>query len=257
MGVALGDYNGDLRPDLYVTNFADDYSTLYRGEERGFFMDVTQAQDLARPTLDKLGWGTGFVDLDLDGDQELYAVNGHVYPQVDRFHLGTEYRQPAQLFEWTGTRFREPPGRGGRSFGAQHAGRGSALGDVDGDGDQDLLIENLDGPPRLLRNDGRVGRRLEVVLIGAGANRAAVGARVVARAGGRAQLRLAGMAEGFLSSSDPTLVFGLGTLERVDELEVTWPLGKVERFPALAAGTRVTIAEGSASEASRLSVAQR
>jgi hypothetical protein len=257
MGVALGDYNGDLRPDLYVTNFADDYSTLYRGEERGFFQDVTQAVDLAGSTMDKLAWGTGFVDLDLDGDLELYAVNGHVYPQVDRFRLGTEYRQPAQLFEWNGMRFRQPPGRGGLAFAAKHAGRGSATGDVDGDGDSDLLIEDLDGPPRLLRNDGRAGGRLEVVLIGAGANRPAVGARVIARAGGRAQLCLAGVTQGFLSSSDPTLVFGLGTLTRVDELEVTWPLGKVERFPRLAAGTRVTITEGSVGEASRLSIAQR
>ncbi len=257
MGVALGDFNGDLRPDLYVTNFADDYSTLYRGEEGGFFLDVSQALGLAGPTMEELGWGTGFVDFDLDGDPELFEVNGHVYPQVDRFRLGTEYRQPAQLFEWDGTRFRQPPGRGGRAWAAKHAGRGAATGDVDGDGDLDLLIENLDGPPRLLRNDGTVGRRLEVVLIGAGANRAAVGARVIARAGGRAQLRLAGVTQGFLSSSDPTLVFGLGTLERVEELEITWPLGKVERFTALAAGTRVTIAEGSGAAASRLSVAQR
>src|SRR5262245_41768112 len=112
MGIAVGDYDGDLRPDLFVTNFADDYSTLYRGEERGFFLDMSQALGLAAPTMDKLGWGTGLVDLDLDGDQEIFEVNGHVYPQVDRFRLGTEYRQPVQLFEWTGTRFREPPGRG-------------------------------------------------------------------------------------------------------------------------------------------------
>jgi hypothetical protein len=257
MGATLGDYNGDLRPDLFVTNFSDDYATLYRGEERGFFLDSSQALGLGAPTMDKLGWGTGFVDIDLDGDQELYAVNGHVYPQVDRFRIGTEYRQPAQLFEWSGSGFREPPGRGGRAFAAKHCGRGAALGDVDGDGDQDLLIENIDGPPRLLRNDGRVGRALEVVLVGAGGNRAAVGARVVARAGGRAQLRLAGMADGFLSSSDPRLVFGLGALARVDELEVTWPLGKVERFADLAAGTRVTIAEGSGGAPSRIVVAER
>jgi hypothetical protein len=252
MGVAVGDYNGDLRADLYVTNFSDDYSTLYRAEPRGFFLDVTQVQALAAPTLDKLAWGTGFEDFDLDGDLELFAVNGHVYPQVDRFRIGTEYRQPLQLFEHAGDRWREPAGRGGLALAHKDAGRGAATGDVDGDGDADLLVENIDGPPRLLRNDGAHGNALRVVLVGAGANRDAVGARVVVRTGERAQLRLAGVSSGFLSSSDPTLVFGLGAVEQVDELEVTWPLGKVDRFADLRAGTRVVIEEGTGEAAARL-----
>lgn len=257
MGVAVGDYNADLRTDLYVTNFADDYSTLYRGEERGFFLDVTQAVGLAASTLDKLSWGTGFEDLDLDGTLEIYVVNGHVYPQVDRFHLGSEYRQPAQLFCLEQGRFREPPGRGGAAFASKRVGRGAAAGDVDGDGDVDLLLEDLDGPPRLLRNDGPQGHGLEVVLVGRGANRPAVGARVVARAGGRSQLRLAGLEAGFLSSSEPVLRFGLGSLEGVDELEVTWPLGEVERFTDLPAGSRVTLTQGEPGRPSESRVASR
>lgn len=243
MGVALGDFNGDLRPDVYVTNFADDYSTLYRGEPRGFFLDVTQAMGLSTPTLDKLAWSTGFEDFDLDGTLELWVVNGHVYPQVDRFRIGTEYRQPAQLFALRDGRYHEPPGRGGKAFATKQIGRGAATGDVDGDGDADLLMENLDGPPRLLRNDGAHGHTLVVTLRGRGANRPAVGARAVLRAGGRAQLRLAGLATGFLSSSEAVLRFGLGPLEEAEELELTWPLGEVERFARPRAG-RLTIEQG-------------
>jgi hypothetical protein len=257
MGVAVGDYNGDLRLDLYVTNFTDEYSTLYRGEERGFFLDVTRAVGLSAPTLATLGWGTEFVDFDLDGDQELYAVNGHVYPQVDAFGLGATYHEPTQLFEYDGRRFREPPGRGGVALGERLAARGSATGDVDGDGDIDLLIGNLDGPPRLLRNDGRAGNSLEVVLVGLGQNRAAVGARVVAWVAGKPQLCVAGLAAGFLSSSAPTLVFGLGTREEVERLEVAWPSGKTERFTNLLAGTRVTIEEAPGDAEARASLSQR
>jgi len=254
MGVGVGDFNGDERPDLYVTNFTDDYSTLYRGEERGFFLDVTQSIGLASATMDKLAWGAGFEDFDLDGAQDLYVVNGHVYPQVDRFRLGTEYRQPVQLFRLEGTRYREPLGRGGLALARKGAGRGAATGDIDGDGDADLLVENIDGPPCLLRNERAPGHRLEVLLVGAGENREAVGARVVVRAGGRAQLRLAGVAAGFLSSSSPVLLFGLGETTAIEALEVTWPLGRVERFTELAADTRVTLHEGVDGAPSRLTV---
>lgn len=245
MGVAVGDYDGDLLTDVYVTNFSDDYFTLYRGEPRGFFSDVTQRVDLATPTMSSLGWGCGFHDFDDDGDIDLFAVNGHVYPQVDRFELGTSYRQRNFLFENLGTgRFASPAGVGGPGFEVLTATRGAAAGDYDGDGDLDLLFGNLDGPPTLLRNERAPGRWVKVQLVGAGADRDAVGARIVATVGERRMLRLYGTTQSFLSSDDPRAHFGLGDAERVDVVEVTWPDGEVERVEGIDAGTLVTIEKG-------------
>jgi hypothetical protein len=243
MGVGVGDYDGDLLPDLYVTNFTEDYSTLYRGRPGGNFLDVTARVGLVDPTWMMVAWATGFVDFDSDGDDELFAVNGHVYPQVDQFDIGTTYRQPAQLFTLEGGRFVVPAGGGGPGFEPRRACRGAAWGDVDGDGDMDLLLGNIDGPATLLRNDGPNQRWVKVLVLGKGANREAVGARIVLRVGERRELRCVSVGGSFLSSCDPREHFGLGTAEKADELEVTWPDGRVERFTDLAAGKIYTVLE--------------
>ncbi len=258
MGVAVGDGDGDLQVDLYVTTFSDDYNTFYRGDGGGFFVDATQRLKLAEPTMDELGWACGFEDFDNDGDVEIFAVNGHVYPQVDLFDVGTRYAQANQLFEFDGVAFRAPEGGAGPGFAQARAGRGAAVGDVDADGDLDLLLGNLDDRPTLLVNEGPQGNWIEVELVGAGGNREAVGARLIARAGGKSQLRLAGTSSGFLSSSDLRAHFGLGSLQRVDELEVTWPDGSTELFRDLPAGkcARIVRVEGGGG-ASRVELLER
>ena len=243
MGAAVGDYDGDLLPDVYVTNYVDDYSTLYRGRPGGFFVDTTSRMRLNQPTWSMVGWGCGFADFNSDGTPEIFAVNGHVYPQVDGLDLGTQYAQRNQLFELADGRFLPPAGEGGPGFALEQASRGAAVGDIDGDGDLDLLFGNIDDRPTLLRNDGPNGNWIKVQVVGAGGNRDAIGARLVVRVGERRQLRLVGSAGSFLSSSDPREHFGLGPAERVDELEVTWPSGRVDRFFDLPAEKLYTIEE--------------
>jgi hypothetical protein len=244
MGGAAGDYDGDGIIDLWIANYVEDYSTLFRGAKGGFFSDVTNRVGLRRETWTMVGWACDFVDFDSDGDPELFQVNGHVYPQVDLLDLGTRYRQPNQLWELRDGRFVVPEGGGGEAFSRPRSGRGAAVGDIDGDGDQDLLVGNIDASPTLLRNDGPNGQRLLVHLVGANGNRDAIGARLVLTAGGKRQLRLVGENSGFLSSNDPREHFGLGAAERAEELEVTWPDGRVERFADLAADALHTIEDG-------------
>jgi len=251
MGGAVGDFDGDAIADLWITNYVEDYSTLFRGTQSGAFSDVTQRVGLGRDTYPMVGWGCGFVDFDSDGDVELFQVNGHVYPQVDLLDLGTSYAQPNQLWEWRDGKYMGV--QAGEAFHRKRAGRGAAVGDLDGDGDMDVLFGNLDEPPTFCRNDSASGNWLKVLLVGARGNRDAIGARITLTVGLRKHLRLVGAGSSFLSSNDPREHFGLGSAGAADELVVQWPDGRKETFKDLAAGRLhvVTDAGGEAPSALR------
>lgn len=246
MGVAVGDSDGDGLLDLWVTNFADDYYTLYRNEGRGFFADVTSLAGLRDPTWPFMGWGCGFADFDRDGDSDLFAVNGHTYPQVDEVGVGLGYAQRALLLENDGTgRYRDATAEAGPGLEARLVGRGAAFGDYDDDGDVDVLIGVIDGPPILLRNDGDPGRAwLSVELVGTAPNTGALGAFVTLTAGGRRQVRTMLSGESFLSANDPRLHFGLGEARRVERIEIRWPDGVTEIFGPFEARQRVRVVRG-------------
>jgi hypothetical protein len=246
MGVDAADYDNDGRLDLFVTNFSHDYSTLRHNEGDLFFLDVSMSAGIGAATLPTLGWGTGFLDYDNDGLKDLFLANGHVFPSIDRANLGTTWKQRNQLFRNAGKGlFREVTSEAGPAFQELHSARGCAFGDLDNDGDIDIVVNNIDEPPGLLRNDGgnAAGRWIGFRLLGARRNRGAIGARVTVAAGALRQMGEIHAGSSHNSSNDPRLHFGLGSATVADRVEIRWPLGKTQVLTSLPAGRYHTIRE--------------
>jgi len=245
MGVATGDVDGDGATDILVTNFSEDYSTLYHGLGGGLFDDVSEVSGIGPATYRPLSWGAALADLDADGDLDLVIANGHIYPQIDR-HPGVlgGYAQRNMLLENRGGRFVDVTADAGPGFAQVAPSRGLAVGDYDNDGDLDLLITNLDGPPSLLRNDGPQGAWLMVDCVVPGGPAPPIGTMVTVSAGGRTWRRDIASGDSYASSHDPRLHFGLGTAAVADSVEVRWPDGT--RTLRRAVGTRrlITIRKG-------------
>lgn len=248
MGVSIGDYDRDGRLDLIVTNFADDYNTIYHREGDSTFSDAARATKTAEASLPFVGWGVRFFDYDHDGWLDLLIVNGHVYPQVEGAFPGGMYGQRKLLYRnlRNGT-FAELAAEAGKALTTRRVSRGAAFGDYDEDGDVDVIVNELDGAPTLLRNDGghQAGNWLKLKLVGAGkSNRNAVGARVKLIADGLAQLDEVHAGDSYLSHSDWRLHFGLARAEMVSELTIKWPSGQIERLTKLGVNRTLTIVEG-------------
>jgi hypothetical protein len=235
MGLAFGDADGDGNPDLVVTNFSQDFSTLYRGDGAGFFEDVSAVSGVGSITFLSLSWGAVFADLDNDGDQDLVIANGHIYPQVDRQpQFNMTYRQKNQLLENVGNgRFRDATAAAGPGFQIAESSRGLAAGDYDNDGDVDLLFSNLDAPPTLLRNDSPGGPWLSVQLDVRRGRPDPFGARVIVETEAGRQVQVLTSGGSFLSSHDPRLHFGLGTATTIRLLTIEWPDGTRTTRPNL------------------------
>lgn len=220
MGVTAADVDGDGRPEVFVTNFAEDASTMYRNVGDFVFEDVSHAWGLHAPTFAPLSWGPALEDFDLDGDLDLFIANGHIYPQADADpDADTHYAQANQIFENRGGRFEDVSGDSGSGLQVRESSRGVAVGDVDGDGDLDIAVANIDAPPTLLRNDSpRHGTWLLVDAPGA--------LRVEVDVGKRRLVRHAIAGGSFLSARDPRFHFGLGLAERADRVRAVWSGGE-------------------------------
>ena len=228
MGADAGDYDGDSRMDLVLTTFAHDRKTLFRNVNGREFDDASVAAGIAAPTFARMGWGVAFFDADLDGRLDLFFANGHIFPDVDRFPaLGETYRQKNQLLLNLGGRFRDVSERAGAGLQIAAVGRGLAVGDLDNDGDLDLVVANTDDTPTLLENRQATKRHWVAVRATADeGNRFAIGAKVTISGGGTKQIREIRSGGSFLSQNDLRAYFGLGDYGGPVDVEVRMPGGR-------------------------------
>jgi enediyne biosynthesis protein E4 len=243
MGLAAGDFNGDGLLDLVKTHFADDIPALYRNLGKGLFEDAATAAGLNAQNR-YVEWGAGLADFDNDGRDDLLYVTGNVYPEIERAFAEYPHRGPRVLFRnRDGTRFEDVTAVSGATADV-HSSRGAAFGDVDNDGDLDVLVMNMNEPPSLLRNDLRgAANWLGVRLEGRRSNRSGIGALVTMTAGGRTQTRAVLSQSSYYSHDDVRVHFGLGASPRADELAVRWPSGTVQRLRDVRANQTLSITE--------------
>jgi hypothetical protein len=213
MGVDAADYDGDGRPDIFVTNFSHETNTLYRNAGSGAFMDASYAAHVGEESFLHLGFGTGFLDADNDGRLDLFVANGHIFQDVEARTDVVTYRQPNQLFRNAGDGVYAEVD----FLDTAAVSRGAAFGDIDNDGDTDILVTNLAGPPQLLRNDsGQQRNWVRLRILDAATQRDAIGTKVTLTVGGGTQTREVRAAYSYLCSNDPRVLFGLGDADAVE-----------------------------------------
>ena len=245
MGSVAEDLDGDGDVDVYVTNFEQEHNTLYRNDGGLFFTDVSVSSGAGMPSLMDLGFGTAALDVENDGDLDLYVANGHIFDNAAEVAPSSSYAQPDKLYLNDGRgRFALAPAGWGPSLSEPRVGRGLALADFDRDGDLDLVVSNSNQRPWVLRNDAAQAHRVVLRLRGPGARPDAEGARVELEAGGRWLARAVTPGGSYASANDTELVIGLGEAESIATLVIHWPGAAVSRHGPLPADRRYEFAFG-------------
>jgi hypothetical protein len=243
MGVGVGDYDNDGWLDIARTNFSEQVTTLYRNYGGAF--EVASIRAGLGVNRKYVGFGVDFFDFDNDGWRDIFIANGHVYSQLADRKLHLTYRQPKVVYRNLGNgRFEDVSAKAGPAIRAENLGRGCAFGDFDNDGDVDVIVNNLDGPPTLLRNDGGNGNNcIMIKCIGTRSNRSAIGTRVKVTSGTHNQIGEVISGSSYYSQNDFRLHFGLGGAARADRVELAWPSGIKETLDNLAANRLYIVQE--------------
>jgi hypothetical protein len=256
MGIDAADYDASGRPSLVIGNFSNEMLALYHNEGAGFFIDVAPVAGLGKGTLLTLAFGCFFFDYDLDGLPDIFVANGHVETDINAVQKHVTYAQPPHLFRnLGGGRFEETTASVGEELKRPVVARGAAWGDLDADGDPDLLMTTNHGPAYLYRNDsagpggagGQAGasggRWVSFRLRGTKSNRDGFGARLQLTARGRVQNAWAKASTSYCSQSQKEVLFGLGDASKVDRLDITWPSGHTQTLTDLTPGRVIDVTE--------------
>jgi hypothetical protein len=245
MGIGVADYDCDGWFDIFKTNFADDTCDLYHNNGDGTFSDLSFNSGVGINN-NYVAWGCGFIDYDNDGWADIVQVNGHVYPEIDKYNFGETFKNPRLVYKNLGNgHFKDVSSTMGPGINAHFSSRGAAFGDYDNDGGMDALILNMNDLPSLLHNEGTRQNWIKIKLVGTKCNRTAIGARVRVVTGKHAQIDEVHSGTSVMSQSDLRLHFGVGAAETVDLIEVKWPTTqKMERFTQVKVNQILTIREG-------------
>ena len=247
MGTDAADYDGSGRQSLIIGNFSNEMMALYHNEGTGLFIDEAPTSTIGQASLLTLSFACFFFDYDLDGLPDIFAANGHVSDDINTVQPKVKYAEPPHLFRNLGKKkFEEVADKVGHALQQAMVARGAVYGDFDNDGDLDVLISTNNGPPHLLRNDGgNQNNLLRIKTVGTASNRDGIGAKVTVKLADQRKLwGVVKSGSSYCSQSELPLTFGLGKLDKVATVEITWPSGRVDTLTDVAANQTITVQEG-------------